>query len=57
MRQTYHCKRVAQQDESRGVVGKVIADFFEGLINCLIFVLADLVGVFINHIWWVGVGH
>lgn len=33
------------------MVGKIIADFIEGLVDNLVFILADFVCVFINQIF------
>lgn len=54
----YHGEGVAQEDEARRVVGKIIADFLEGLVNDLVFILTDLVCLLVNHVWRVGeLGH
>lgn len=49
--QTYHGERVAQEDESRRMIGEVIANFFEGSINGLVFVLSDFVSVLIDQVY------
>jgi hypothetical protein len=49
--QTYHGERVAQEDESRRMIGEVITNFFEGSINGLVFVLSDFVSVLIDQVY------
>jgi len=49
---SYKRQGVAEEDEARRVVGQVVGDLVEGLVNCLVIVLADLFGVLIDQVWW-----
>lgn len=48
---SYQCHWVAQQNESRRVVWQVVADFVETLVYCLLFILLNLLGRLIDHVW------
>lgn len=54
---TYHGQRVAEEDESGGVVGEVVSNFVEGCVDSLVIILTDLVCIFIDHIWSAKEGH
>lgn len=47
----YKCQGVAEQDKSWRVIREVLADIFEGLVDRAVFVLSDLLGVFIDKVW------
>jgi hypothetical protein len=46
----YQGERVAEQHEARAVVGEVVADLVERLVDYFVVILADFVGSFVDEV-------
>lgn len=46
----YKSQRVVQEDELGRVVREVIGDFIEGFVDCVIFILVNFFGLFVDEV-------